>query len=709
MFGLGLGKLGNNYKVHLRRKRGFFPPGTPQAIREALVCWYDPARQGCTNGNMAANPVLKDLSGNGHDMPCHNFAWAGMSGIGGYGFDIKGTFPRNYTGDPLYVCNDHLINVRSLGVGTGLLQVKNIKTVEDYVEVPPFRIRVSGVADAEKRYPGLHWNNIYYYVDETTKLGKVINVSADGEYDLPRSVVPDTMQSFLGFVESHNKETVEAAGGRISVDIRIEIPPSYPGALVSDGVDDYGVAEGLPILTDYTVIAKRKYISEKNGSLAKKRGDAIYGEFDMENRYNDTETRTRSFMSWNALPDGFASQDVTCQTRLSYNGAPIVGMNGDTDGHTLTLARGINAALYSFLLFSRTLSEEEIEWVKANMVNGYPSSVAYYDCSKYSNGDMGDNPVLEDLSGNGHDLELRNFAFGGMSGFGGYNWNFNNFLRATYPHTDSAVRFDLSNPPGSYANEFTGYIEPGNIPDVLKGAKIKVSGIANSSFNLYYQINLLPSGSVRKDIVVDKDGTYEFPDVDLSQYEKINNVYYGISHLDTPASDIIDVELIPEYPGGLVFDGVDDYCVNGNFPSYNCKTLMMLFKHGNANSHKIYFDCRLDASTEYAVLFDTENIAFQARNKNGKTYINNKMNDSLRPKDLAGKKYLVAITNGSAEKGTMIKFGGNNTDASGYYANMVLYKALLFDKVLTQKQMDKVIQDYHLMDGVDDVWNENNN
>ena len=96
----------------------------------------------------------------------------------------------------------------------------------------------------------------------------------------------------------------------------------------------------------------------------------------------------------------------------------------------------------------------------------------------------------------------------------------------------------------------------------------------------------------------------------------------------------------------------------------------------------------------------------QARNKNGKTYINNKLNDSLRPRDLVDKKYLVAITNGSAEKGTMIKFGGNNTDASGYYANMVLYKALLFDKELTQEQMEKVIQDYRLMEGVDDVWNE---
>ena len=52
------------------------------AIRKSCVLWYDPARQGCTNERMAANPVLKDLSGNGHDATCYNFAWTEESGIG---------------------------------------------------------------------------------------------------------------------------------------------------------------------------------------------------------------------------------------------------------------------------------------------------------------------------------------------------------------------------------------------------------------------------------------------------------------------------------------------------------------------------------------------------------------------------------------------------------------------------------------------------
>ena len=56
----------------------------PPAIRNSMILWYDLKKQGATNETMSTNPILKDLSGNGHNATCHNFAWSGMSGIGGY-------------------------------------------------------------------------------------------------------------------------------------------------------------------------------------------------------------------------------------------------------------------------------------------------------------------------------------------------------------------------------------------------------------------------------------------------------------------------------------------------------------------------------------------------------------------------------------------------------------------------------------------------
>lgn len=47
--------------------------------------------KGLTNEGMKTNPVWKDLTGNGHDLQMKNFAWAGMSGVGGYAEDYSGS------------------------------------------------------------------------------------------------------------------------------------------------------------------------------------------------------------------------------------------------------------------------------------------------------------------------------------------------------------------------------------------------------------------------------------------------------------------------------------------------------------------------------------------------------------------------------------------------------------------------------------------
>lgn len=46
---------------------------------------------------------------------------------------------------------------------------------------------------------------------------------------------------------------------------------NYEGGLVFDGVDDYGICVGLPIMTDYTVICRREIINKETGSVASKR------------------------------------------------------------------------------------------------------------------------------------------------------------------------------------------------------------------------------------------------------------------------------------------------------------------------------------------------------------------------------------------------------------------------------------------------------
>lgn len=60
--------------------------------------------------------------------------------------------------------------------------------------------------------------------------------------------------------------------------------------------------------------------------------------------------------------------------------------------------------------------------------DGFPSipgTIARYYASGLTNEQMAANPVWVDKTGNGHDLQLKNFAWGGMSGVGGYTENYN--------------------------------------------------------------------------------------------------------------------------------------------------------------------------------------------------------------------------------------------------------------------------------------------
>lgn len=62
--------------------------------------------------------------------------------------------------------------------------------------------------------------------------------------------------------------------------------------------------------------------------------------------------------------------------------------------------------------------------------DGFPSipgTIARYSASGLTNEQMAANPVWVDKTGNGHDLQMKNFFWGGMSGVGGYVQNFNNF------------------------------------------------------------------------------------------------------------------------------------------------------------------------------------------------------------------------------------------------------------------------------------------
>lgn len=157
---------------------------------------------------------------------------------------------------------------------------------------------------------------------------------------------------------------------------------TYEGALVFDGVDDYGICTGLPILDDYTLICRREIISIKNSSaVASKRTypDDVgnFGAFIFERVFTSGGKSIYSFGSPNGISE-FDSNEVVYQTKTSYNGTTITsGSSNDSDtlclganAYNISLGRCqefSNVAIYYFALYNKSLTIEEIETEKERL------------------------------------------------------------------------------------------------------------------------------------------------------------------------------------------------------------------------------------------------------------------------------------------------------------------------------------------------------
>lgn len=144
---------------------------------------------------------------------------------------------------------------------------------------------------------------------------------------------------------------------------------SYEGALVFDGVDDYGICVGLPILDDYTVICRRALENNAKNVVASKSVIAGNGAFIFE--YGNNATYSFSEYTYGLAVN--LKDSVSYQTKNSYNGGTItVGNTDDTDTLTLGVIREgdsrlLEGAIYYFALYNKSLTPEEIETEKERL------------------------------------------------------------------------------------------------------------------------------------------------------------------------------------------------------------------------------------------------------------------------------------------------------------------------------------------------------
>lgn len=312
------------------------------------------------------------------------------------------------------------------------------------------------------------------------------------------------------------------------------------------------------------------------------------------------------------------------------------------------------------------------QWIREHIV-------FYYDVKKQgaTNETLKESAYLQDLSGKGRRMKLNNFLFAEMSGVGGYNDNFSNW------RTDSnngvvKIESDSSIVIQSVKIEYRGVL----YQDSAKKATLKcnITGITEELKGKLIFRYTDAEGS--KNITLE-NGYFEF---NSSEYEGLSG-WYGFTSKQPIDNCNITITQIPEYPGALVTDGVDDYGLVENLSSGVKMLFMTVNPIENFNTFKNYYSQMRNAPTQPFCVYSTSaGIAYNYSNPNGITYIDGVLNESIGCTKLWGLKHTITIVNDTVNptNSGQPAFFSREEWRKGYYSKIAFYNSIAFDSIPTE-------------------------
>ena len=283
------------------------------------------------------------------------------------------------------------------------------------------------------------------------------------------------------------------------------------------------------------------------------------------------------------------------------------------------------------------------------------------------------NPYLQDFSGNNRPLKLNNFLFAAMSGVGGYDIASTNILpdRANVTVTDNRI-IHITKKLSTTDNMVN--IVPANSNPTHK---FKVTGLSDGR-----QVSLVNRNG----------GFYTFDngehEVTLTYPEGTTSLYNAIGVTGDIGDMDVTIEFLPKYPNALVTDGVDDY---GQIQNLQHGVKVLFYTCNNFRLSQMLYDQRKIGydniqSSYFSIFAGANTIAYNARNVDGKTYIDGVLNETTIVDNLLGKKTIITIVNNSvdSEKTGRPSFFSTYNNL-GYFANLAFYNSIGFDSVPTKE------------------------
>lgn len=498
---------------------------------EGMVARY--SALGLTNEQMAENPVWRDLIGNGHDLQMKNFAWKGMSGVGGYGDENHQTFYK-------FTLDDYVFIATPPGV-------KHMN----------FTFRVTGLQPGNKL-------TLAFFGTTNTVYG---TWDKDGIYTVDADIVEAGKPTY--FYNGYG-----ATGGEFT----IEILPLYPGFILSDGVDDFAVTEKeLNFEDTYTVYTA--FIPFQNnptinmilcGADGKKTfsmqySSLVYVSFMAGNNYYIKADFVNGFNLFACKRNG----NNICIKNLLTNKV-VTGTCGDwveNAGLYYLWRNAIYASFAKAAIAGQTIcngyfsadedDEKVLNWYKKQYPWLFPDQ-AWIVTGKTNEDE--DRATIANITGNGNDLVLSNFGFAEGSGYGLYKTPFE-----LYPSVQHSSKYSLSF--SKFALGDHNLIIAPKQNDLSYDIKVKVTGLKDGVKFKWGWI-----------------GTTGYIDITTDGIHMLNKPASQIRQLivefaeDFDPDHVVTIEQIPEYEGYLVTDGVDDKAVSKQFKLGENFTVILDFK-----------------------------------------------------------------------------------------------------------------------------------
>lgn len=303
--------------------------------------------------------ILKDFSGNKHDAYLYGFKGKLNSGVGIYAQDFKNWNYGSAINSNISTKSYNKFHIVKKKADNWFGFTIGIPKNNYYNQSYKLKFNINKKID-----------DIKFSIVSTD--GNLITTAAYSVYINDGSIIDVPIISEEIFNNKEETNIYYDFGTNKDIEIDVELIANYPNQLCYDG-KSYAVAYGLPILTDYTVIADRTWFAEKvdNGVFMSKALEQN-GAFILEYKQGDKWNTYSYYSATNINID--KDNSIVYQTKNKYNEQTIYpGDKQDTD--TLFIGTIRKDVLRSFigchgdiLIFNRTLTEYELSWVKNNMM-----------------------------------------------------------------------------------------------------------------------------------------------------------------------------------------------------------------------------------------------------------------------------------------------------------------------------------------------------